>query len=625
MRAYLFGDFELDLDAGELRRDGAPVRLERRPLDLLELLVSRHGRLVGREEIVGKLWPGNVIIDFDSGLNTLVRKVRHALGDSPDHPRFIVTVPGRGYRFVAPVTERTDGQPAAGAVPAATPAGSAWPKLALASAILLVAIVGVIVWQFLLHEPAPTRIAVLPFENLTGDDEYDYLASGLAEETSTTLSRIDLPDLRVIGGVSARVIAGSDLTLKQVGRELDVDFAVLSSLRIDGTRLRVMSRLVRVADSEQMWSASFDRELINVLDLQRELSVAIAEQVRQRLSPDVAAAIARRQTANPDAYALFLRGREQWNLLSQSSLRRALGYYEQAAEADPTYALAWAGIAHVSATSLILADANPADAVPKARDALSRALDYGAELAEVQYAKAYVHMFVDWDLAAAEETARHAIALDPNSAIAYMLLGMVLMGRDNVEAAALLRRARELDPLFALAWANSANISISAGDPDEAVELARQSIVIYPGNWVGYFHLGRAYTVLGDREAALQAFVESSRHSGGNSKPVASRAYTLVELGRVDEARAVLADLDAVASERYVPPYAFAVIHAALGETDLAFASLERAVDVHDLHARSIESDGRLSGLRPDPRFESLLARCGCSRTRPGTAHRGYR
>jgi TolB-like protein/DNA-binding winged helix-turn-helix (wHTH) protein/Flp pilus assembly protein TadD len=603
MRRLSFGDFDLDLDTVELKLRGAPVKLERRPLDLLVLLVTRPDRLVTREEIIAALWPANVIIDFDSGLNTLVRKVRNALGDSSETPKFIATVPGRGYRFIAPVVAVTK------AAPVARPAHarSAWISAMLA--VLVAASAALLVWRGV-EQSEPSRIAVLPFENFTGDAELTYLASGLAEDTSTTLAHIE--NLRVIG-VSTRALAESKLQASEIGRRLGVDFVVLSSLRLDQTRLRVTSRLLRVDDGEQVWSAAFDRELTNVLGLQRELSIAIAEQIRLRLSPDVAAAIDRRQTQNPAAYALYLKGRYEWTLLTPSSMRRSLGYFEQATVEDPDYALAWAGLAFALATSLRTADTDPAAVEPLALDALRRAQQLGPDLAETQYARGYYSLFREGDARAAEKAARLAIELDPNNAQAHMLLGVTLPHfGEYVEAREMMRRARELDPMFALIFANSANIALQAGDPTGALEFGKQAIAVNPEFWVGHFHLGNARRALGDLEGAVQAYADAARLSDGHSLTYTARVSILVGLGRMADAEALLTEMTARAALQYVPPLALAVANAQLGETDTAFAWLDRAVAVRNVGLGSLATDPRLRSLHDDPRFEDLLRRCGC-------------
>jgi TolB-like protein/DNA-binding winged helix-turn-helix (wHTH) protein/Tfp pilus assembly protein PilF len=610
---YRFAEFELDLDAQQLRLRGEPLKLERRPLDLLVMLVERRGKLVGREEIIAALWPTNVIIDFESGLNTLVRKVRNVLGDSSENPRYIETVPGRGYRFVAPVDVPAAVEPAAAPVQPAVPRGRA--RLAGALVLALLILGGGLVWRFAVHEPEQIRIAILPFENLTGDPKLGYLASGIAEETNLSLAQIDLPNLSVIGVVSAQALAASDMPLPRIGKELGVNFLVTSSLRLDGSRIRVTSRLIRVPDGEQIWSASFDRELTNLLGLQRELSVAIAEQIRQRLSPEVAAAIDARQTKNPAAYELYLKGRYEWMQFQPGSVPRALQYYRQAVEQDPTYALAWAGIAHVLITSTVTVEANHAAVVAPARQALEQALQYGPDLAETQLALGSFRSFLQGDFPGAEIAARRAIALDSNSAMCHMFLGLVLTQQQKyVEARAMLRRARELDPLFPLMFANSAVAALSAGELEEARELATQAIAINPEFWVGYLHLGSALYRLGDYEGSIKVYAEAEKLSGGNTaRAAAGRAMALIKLGREGEARDILADLLARRADRNVPPSAIAVVYAALGETDPAFDWLEHGVAQNNIFCRDLEGDENLDPLKSDLRFQPLVARCKAS------------
>ena len=616
MRKYEFGEFELDLDAVQLRHRGQPVRLERRPLDLLILLVERHGQLVSRDDIIAALWPERVIIDFESGLNTLVRKVRNALGDASDEPRFIETVPGRGYRFIAqvrPVTVAESPQTTNSRRRAAHPVTAVVVVLLLAAGVVGIG-------RYFMAEPEQIRIAILPFDNLTGDANLGYIASGLAEETNTSLAQIDLPNLSVIGVVSTTAVAGSDLPLSAIGRQLGADFVVKSSLRLERSRIRVTSRLLRVDDGEQLWSASFDRELTNLLGLQRELSIAIAEQVRQTLSPDIAAAIDRRQTQNPEAYSLYLRGRHAWMQFQPDSVPRALNYYRQAVELDPTYALAWAGLAHTLITSTATIDASRNSVLSTAYEALQKALDYGPDLAESQLALGSFYLFLESDVVAAEAAARRAIALDPNSAMSHMFLGITLAQADNpLEARAMMRRARELDPLFPLMFANSAIVSLDSGEPEEALEFATQAIAINPQFWVGYLHQGGAHLQLGNYGAALQAYTQAEKLSGYNAvRPAAGRAYVLAVMGREDEARDILAELEALSARRNIPHYLLATIHVGLGEIDKAFELLEQGVAANEVFCLDLVRSRHLAALQDDLRFEPLLERCLESR-RAGT------
>ena len=603
MQSYRFGEFELDLDAQQLRLCGEAVHLERRPFDLLVLLVTAQGQVVARDDIIAKLWPTNVIIDFDSGINTLVRKARRALGDSPEKPTFIETVAGRGYRFIGPLEE---------AVAATAPARRSVPLLITAVFAAAVVIAAILTWWPEDPLPEHTRIAVLPLENLTGDAELDFMAAGIAEETSIALANIDLPDLSVIGVVSARALAESDVSLPEFGRELGVDFFVVSSLRLDAPRIRVTSRLLRASDSKQIWSAAFDRELTNALGLQRELSVAIAEQIRQRLSPEVAAAIDRRQTQNPAAYELYLKARYEWTQFQPGSNAKALGFYELAVAEDPRYGLAWAGMARDLASSVVTVEADREAILPAARDALQRALEFGPNLAETQLALGSFHFFIDRNEVPAEAAARKAVALDPNSAMNHMFLGVVLSSaKKHVEARAMLRRARELDPLFPLTFANSAIVSLNAGEPEEAIEYATQAIAINPEFWVGYLHLGNAHRALGNYDEAIQAYERAEKLSGnGTARAASLRALLLVKLGHEDEAREILANLIARSADQFVSPYSFVIIYAGLGETDAAFEWLDRAITAGTISCVRLDNDARLDSLRSDARFASQAGRC---------------
>jgi TolB-like protein/DNA-binding winged helix-turn-helix (wHTH) protein/Flp pilus assembly protein TadD len=611
MRRYRFGDFELDLDAFELKSNGAPVKLERRPLDLLVLLVSQAGRLVTREEIIAALWPQKVIIDFDSGLNTLVRKVRNALQDSSESPRFIETVQGRGYRFIAPVVAIAEPASTTGVAANASPRSRRAVWIA-ASLLLAIAAAGIAGWFTFEAGPKLTRIAVLPFENLTGDEQLAYLASGLAEDTSDSLARVDPDNLRVIGA-STRALADPAVPTDEIGRRLGVDFIISSSLRLEQSRIRVSSRLLRVADGEQVWAASFDRELTNVLGLQRELSIAIAEQIRLRLSPEVAASIDRRQTDHPVAYSLYLKGRYEWSQLTPAATRRSFRYFDEATKEAPGYALAWAGLAFALATSLRTVDSDPAVAGRLALDALVRAEQLGPDLAETHYARGYYELFYNSDARAAEKAARQAIELDPNNAQAHMLLGVTLplLGQ-NVEALEMMRRARELDPTFPLMFANSANVALQIGDAPAALEFAKQAVAIGPDFFVGYLHLGNARRSLGDLEGALSAYADAARLSDGHSLTYSAMISTLYELGRLEDARTLLAELTARAQRQYVPPFTLATVNALLGERDSAFEWLNRAVDTHGVGLTGLATNPALVSLHDDPRFEALLQRCRC-------------
>jgi TolB-like protein/DNA-binding winged helix-turn-helix (wHTH) protein/Flp pilus assembly protein TadD len=634
---FWFRDFELDVRAYALRRNGRPVRIERQPMDLLLLLVERRGQLVLRSEIVDRLWGKDVFVDVETGVHTAIRKVRQALHDSPDAPTFVETVSGKGYRFIATVTVPgapdaavglAKAQPAAAAAhaaievePPAPPRAAFLGRRGFAFCLVAVGLlIGILIWARTSRDAGPRAsrltLAVLPFTNLSGDPSREYVAEGLAEDTATSLGQIDPEQMEVVAGSSTMRYKGSMKSAGEIGRELAADYIVESSLRVEDNRLRVTATLVRVRDQVQVWSQSYDREPTSVLSLQRELSAAIAEQIRLRLSASRLESLARRQTQSPDAYDLYLRGRNFANQRTPATTRQAIAYYTRATELDPNYALAWAAIARVLGASLFNGDASPSEVLPRFREAALRAVRTDSETAEAQHALAHLKFCCDWDWPTAETGLRRALKLDARSAMSHLTLGHLLsqMGRHG-EAQQSTRRARELEPLSAIMPALASQVSFQARDYRAALEHARQAIILDPEFWIGHMMRGQALEQLGEHESALEALTTAARFSGQNSKPLSLRAYILAKLGRTDEARGMLRTLESVSQANYVPPYAMALIDAGLGERESAYTWLERAYDARDVHLIYLTVDPKWDLYRPDPRFEALIVRCGFRRT----------
>ena len=595
-----------DVLAYELRREGNPIRLERQPMDLLMLLVERRGQLVFRNDIVARLWTKDVFVDVDTGINTAIRKIRLALGDSPEAPAFVETVPGKGYRFIAAIEVASEAPP--GRSRARLPARLTVGLLAVAVAM------GFATWAwFTGRAPAShVTLAVLPFENLGSDPEREYLAYGLAEDTIATLGQVDPEHLGVIGRTSIMAYKRTTKSLADIGRELGAEYLVESSIQGENGRLRITSSLVRVRDKVQVWSASYDREPLSVLGLQRELSTAIAEQIRLRLSPDRLDALARRQTRDPEAYDLYLRGRSFSNQRTPATTRRAVEYYKRATALDPDYALAWSGLAEAYAASPINGDAPPLEMAPRAREAAAQAVRADPNLAEAQASVGMFKFLLDWDWPGAEVAFRRAIALDPGYHPAYRSLGHLLSqaGRRG-EATAVMRRTRELDPLLAMSHALSSQVAFQARDYRAALDHARQATVIDPEFWIGHVMLAQAHEQLAETDLALKALADGTRFSGGNSKAISFRGHLLARLGLTSEARDVLKTLEGVARDRYVLPYALALVHAGLGDREAVFDWLNRAYAARDVHLIYLTVDPRWDPYRADPRFQALLARCG--------------
>jgi tetratricopeptide (TPR) repeat protein len=420
----------------------------------------------------------------------------------------------------------------------------------------------------------------------------------------------------VIGRQSIMVYRGNaSKSLAEIGLELNADYLLESSLRTEGGRFRVTAKLIRARDQVQVWSESYDREPTSVLGLQRELSADIADQIRLRLSPERLDALARRQTRNADAYDLYLRG---WNFANQrtpATTLKAIEYFERATTIDPNYALAWAGLSQAYSARPINSDTAPLEVAARARETAARALTSDPNRAEAHFAMAYVNWIFDWDWTAAESEFRRAMALDASFTFTHITLGHLLSqtGRHD-EARLEMRRARELDPLNPMTHAISSQVEFQARDYAAALEHARRAIALDSEFWIGYMEQAQALAGMNRAEPALEALVQAGRFSGQNSKTVSLRGFILAKAGRLDEAREVLATLEAAARERYVPPYAIALVHAGLGERDAAFAWLDRAYTARDVHLIFLPVDAKWDEYRQDSRFTALISRCGFAR-----------
>jgi TolB-like protein/Flp pilus assembly protein TadD len=476
------------------------------------------------------------------------------------------------------------------------------------------ALAGVLLWAWKRPAESGTRvtIAVLPFDNLNRDAEIDYLASGLTEDTIVSLGRIDPERVSVIGRTSIIVYTGTTKSLAEIGRELGTDYLVESSLRAESSHLRITARLVRVRDQVQIWSDSFDRNIGSILGLQQEISSAIAEQVRTRLSPDRQRTLARRHTQNAEAYDLFLRGRHFLDQRTPDAMQRAIESFQRAAIADPTYSLAWANLAMAYGSSPLNSDIDPRRVSPHVREAALRAVAADPDLAEAQHALGHVDWAFEWDWPAAEAAFRRATELDPSYSLVHLILAHLLSqtGR-HAEAEPLMRRARELDPLNPLSYALSSQVAFQASDYDAALQHANRAIALDQEFWIGHQMRGQALEQLGDDDLALKALATAARLSGQNSKPISLTGYILGRSGRTAEARDVLGALQMASRQRYVPPYALALVHAGLGDSDAAFEWLDRAYAVRDVHLMFLTVDVKWNRYRTDPRFGALLARCG--------------
>ncbi|HLY07058.1 MAG TPA: winged helix-turn-helix domain-containing protein [Rhizomicrobium sp.] len=558
-----FGPFTLDPGAYSLRRDQHLVKLERRPMELLLLLAGNAGRLVTHDEIVERLWGRQIHVEIDMGIHTAVRKLRRALGDARG---CIETVAGKGYRFTARL---------------ATPNP-----------------------ESLMQATTRRIIAILPFDILSPNPADAYIADGLTDETIASLGQIDPDRLAVIGRTSAIAARSTPRSLDAIGRDLGADYIVEGSVRVAGDRFRVTCRLIEAAVQRQIWSASLDAEPVSLLAFQRDLATTIAAQIHLQLATDRAGVLERRQTSNPAAYDFFLRGRYLTSQHSSETNRRALECYRQATEADPSYALAWAGIAETLACSPINGDLPSGAVAASAKAAAARALASAPDLAEALTAAGFVQFWLEWDWNRAERLFRDATRADPNYPTAHRMLGIVLSHLGNhAEARDAFARARALDPLHAILHALSGFVAFQARDYAAAINHARHATVVDPGFWIGSYQLAQACAEAGRTDYAIEVLEKLRRTPGCNSKVVGLQGYLLAVTGAADAARARLSELADRAQRGFVPPYASALVHLGLGESDAAFAALEAAFAARDVN---------LVFLPLDPKWDRLSwARAG--------------
>jgi DNA-binding winged helix-turn-helix (wHTH) protein/tetratricopeptide (TPR) repeat protein len=569
---YDFGEFRIDPGKRVLLRSGVQIPLPPKAFDTLMLLVTHRGRVLDKQQVMRAIWPDTIV--EENNLNQNISTLRRVLGDARGENRYIATIPGRGYCFTAEVR-------------LVSPAGGG-------------------------ERAGHLRIAVLPFDNIGGGPEREYLVDGLTEETISAIGQIDPERLSVIGRTSVMAYKRTNKSLAEIGHELDATHLMEGSLRAEGDRLRITAKLIQVLDQSQIWSSSYDGEPQSILSFQCELSQAIAEQVRLRLSPARLHALTTRQPRNLEAYDLYLRGRFFWNQFTAGSTRRAMEFYTRATALDPEYALAWSGLADACSSSPITGDVPPLQIVQRARDAAEHAVRADAGLAEAQTSLGFFQFWLGWDWIAAEAAFRVALKTDPNYAFAHRMLGILLSHCcRHAEAAAAIHRACELDPLNPMNRALSSQVAFAGRDLPAAIRFAREAIVLDPEFWIGYLQLAQAYVETGRNEEALDALNQTSRWSSGNSKALSLRGYLLGRKQRRSEALEVLATLEAIGRERYLPPYAMALVQLGLGEVERALDGLEQSLAVRDVHLAFLTMDPKWDPLRQHSRFRQLMDRCG--------------
>ena len=614
--AWLFGPFELDSGRFELRRNGRQIPLERIPMELLILLVSRNGVLVGRQEIVETLWGADLHLDSEQSINTAIRKLRQTLRDDADRPKFIQTVVGKGYRFVASVAEREEAlterdKELEGPAREVLRSSRRWVFMSGLVACGL-AVVGIGAWVYPNTRNTPVSLAVLPFENLTGSAEREYLSDGMTEETISLLGSLSPARLRVIARTSVMQYRSTRKPVSQIGRELGVDLLVEGSLREEGGRVRITAQLIRVRDQMHLWAQNYEGDLSSTLAMQERIASAIAEDLKIRLTPDQEARMAPARRVETDAYNAYLRGRYFWNLRDEASLGQARRYFREAIDRAPAYAAAYAGLADAQS---LLAYGNyeaPTEAFSKARAAAEKALELDPLSAEAHASSGYIKLYYDWDFPGAERELRRAIDLNSNLATAHDWLGYLLTVRGNF---ALARRefqnALRLDPLSVPVVTDGGFGLHYGGDQQGAIRELNSALEMNPRFAHAHFWRARVYGEMGDCEKALTELTASERALGEWQPFLAAKGHFLGKCGQPDQAEALLGRFAELKKTRYATSYGIALIHAGLGQKEAALNALERAFEERSHWLVWLKLDPRFAALRDEPRFQNLVRRVG--------------
>ena len=668
---YEFGPFLLDTAERRLLRDGEPVQLTPKAFETLVALVERKGKLVEREALLRVVWPDTTV--EEGNLTNNVSTLRKILGEGQDGLGYIETVPRIGYRFTSPVRELTsevlvlerhsltrivtEDEEAAGkeddgaragfagealearvAQPVGVPADAKgmargvgeldagrpprlltrrWKPWLLFTVLGLSLAAGVGLYARRYFAPPEggrvESIAVLPFRNEGGNPEVEYLSDGVSETLINSLSQ--LPRLKVIARSSAFGYKGKDVSPQEAAAALGVQTILLGRVAQHGESLVVSVELVDARDGTQVWGERYTRKMADLQAVEAEIARAISEKLRARLSGAEQRKMAKNRTEDPEAHRLYLLGRYSYFKLTQPEIRKSISFYQRAIELDPTYALAYAGLADAYRTLPIGGYVPSREGFPQAKAAALRALEIDGDSAEAHTVLGWIEFWYEWDWAAAEGELRRAIELSPNSVDAHRAYAHLLSntGR-HVEAIAEARLARELDPLSLITNTLEGQFLLYAGRYDEALVRLRKTLELDPNFWVAHNCLGRLYIARGMFPEAIASLSRARELSSHSPEPVAQLGYALAKAGKREEARATLEELRAVAAETYIPAYNFAMIYNGLGEKEKALEQLEKSFGDREVQLTFVNVDARWDWLRADPRFADPLRRMGFAR-----------
>lgn len=605
-----FGIFEVDLQSGEVRKAGMRQKLAPQPFQVLQALLERPREIVTREELRGRLWPGNTSVDYDLALKKAVNRVREVLSDSADNPRFIETVPRRGYRFLADIetVEPMQAKPAVGKqFPWTLAVG--WTLAAGMALLLWLNTARLHTHIFAKSRSAEIRsIAVLPIENLSKDPDQEYFSDGMTDALTTELAQIG--SLRVISRTSAMHFKDTRETLPQIGQELKVDAVVEGSAVRAGDRIRITAQLIETQTDRHLWAKSYERNVQDVLALQGQVARDIAEEIRIKLTPQDRTRFAHARHVDPEAYEACLKGRYYYEKMSISGFKEGLKYYEQAVTRDPSYALAYVGLAASYKELGTWGALPPKEAASQATQAVEKALALDDTLADAHAVLGHIHFLWDWDWQSAEREYKRALELGPASTDTRIQYAIYLsaIGR-NDDAVAVMREARAVDPVSQPSNGLLGIVYYWAHSFDEAIDQFQKTLAMYPDSAVDHHFLGSCYEQKAIYPEALEEYIKEKSLYGTPKQELATSRRAFEKSGMQGFLEEELKSAVAPSKGHDLNSYRIAELYVRLGEKNQAFHWLEKAYQERRHNMALIKTEPMLDSLHSDPRFSDLLRR----------------
>jgi TolB-like protein/DNA-binding winged helix-turn-helix (wHTH) protein/tetratricopeptide (TPR) repeat protein len=672
---FRFSEFEVDARAGELKKHGLRIRLQEQPFQVLAMLLERPGQVVTREELRQRLWSQDTFVDFDHSLNTAINKLREALSDSAENPRYIETLPRRGYRFIAAVEQvqppgavpakaekaadaasaapsparrwrvvpvsdepaaspvesppakeskpaaeakperepgREEEKPAPQASPAPSPRRRPWTGVAILVLVLAVVLTNLDrIRQWLGGGTDKIEsIAVLPLENLSGDPEEDYFADGMTDALITNLARIG--SLRVISRTSVMQYKKTRKPLPDVARELNVDGIVEGTVLRAGNRVRITVQLLRGRTDHHLWAQDYERDLTDVVALQREVARAIVDEIRIQLTPEEQQTLAAGREPKPGAYDALIRGRFHFDKRTEEGLRLAYSYFQQAIEKDPDYAAAYAGLADYFNTLAFYSVSPPRQGFPHAKQMAAKAIELDPTLAEPHAALGMIYGEHEWNWQAAEKEFKRAAQLNANYAPAHHWYAeqLVCLGRAE-EAHAEIQKSAALAPLSLVGNSQAALYHYYTRQYDRVIEIANRMLELDADFPLGHMWLGMAYAQKGMNNEASEVLRKATELPQSSLLFHALLGNAYGRAGRRQEALGVARMLEQLSRTRYVSPAYIALVYAGLRDTEQFFVWLEKSYEERSPLIIRMRVEPMLDQFRSDARFQAMLRRVG--------------